>query len=97
MVYGDIRLEIKENVITLFDNTLQLWVEGTYTIENNKIIGTYTKAKYYSYEKLEMVTETIEDRFEFEIKENHTLYDTMGYGQFLGKCLQRNATYEIVE
>ena len=30
-------------------------------------------------------------------EENNKLYDTMGYGQFLGKCLYRNATYELVE
>lgn len=94
---GDIKVIIKDKNIEFYDNSSQIALQGTYTIENNKIVGTYTTATYYSYDKLENVTETIEDRFEFEIKENNTLYDTMGYGQFLGKCLHRNATYEIVE
>lgn len=94
---GDIKIVIKDKNIEFYDNSSQIALQGIYTIENNKIVGTYTTATYYSYDKLENVTETIEDRFEFEIKENNTLYDTMGYGQFLGKCLQRNATYEIVE
>lgn len=94
---GDINFEIKDNTIMFSDNNSQIVLEGTYTIENNKMVGTYTKATYYSYEQLDFVTETVEDPFEFEIKEDHTLYDTMGYGQFLGKCLQRNATYELVE
>lgn len=94
---GDIKIVIKDKNIEFYDNSSQIALQGIYTIENNKIVGTYTTATYYSYDKLESVTETIEDRFEFEIKENNTLYDTMGYGQFLGKCLQRNATYEIVE
>lgn len=94
---GDIKIVIKDKNIEFYDNSSQIALQGIYTIENNKIVGTYTTATYYSYDKLENVTETIEDRFEFEIRENNTLYDTMGYGQFLGKCLQRNATYEIVE
>lgn len=94
---GDIKIVIKNKNIEFYDNSSQIALQGTYTIENNKIVGTYITANYYSYDKLENVTETIEDRFEFEIKENNTLYDTIGYGQFLGKCLQRNATYEIVE
>ena len=76
---------------------MQFSAKGTYKIENNKIVGTYTSATYQSHEGIGLVTETIDDRFEFEIKENNNLYDTMGYGQCLGKCLQRNATYEIVE
>lgn len=97
MSLGDINFEIKDNTIMFSDNNSQIVLEGTYIVEDNKMVGTYTKATYYSYEQLDFVTETIEDKFEFEIKENNTLYDTMGYGQFLGKCLQRNATYEIVE
>ena len=94
---GDINFEIKDNTIMFSDNNSQIVLEGTYTIEDNKMVGTYTKATYYSYEQLDFVTETVEDPFEFEIKEDNTLYDTMGYGQFIGKCLQRNATYELVE
>ena len=94
---GDINFEIKGNTIMFSDNSSQIVLEGTYTIEDNKLVGTYTKATYYSYEQLDFVTETVEDPFEFEIREDNTLYDTMGYGQFLGKCLYRNATYELVE
>ena len=94
---GDINFEIKGNTIMLSDNSSQIVLEGTYTIEDNKMVGTYTKATYYSYEQLDFVTETVEDSFEFEVKEDNTLYDTMGYGQFLGKCLYRNATYELVQ
>lgn len=94
---GDINFVIENNNIMFSDNSSQLVLEGTYTIEDNKIVGTYTKATYYSYEQLDFVTQTIEDPFEFELRENNTLYDTMGYGQFLGKCLERNATYELVE
>lgn len=94
---GDINFVIENNNIMFSDNSSQLILEGTYTIENNKMVGTYTKATYYSYEQLDFVTQTIEDPFEFEIRESNTLYDTMGYGQFLGKCLERNATYELVE
>lgn len=94
---GDINFEIRGDSIMFSDNNSQIVLEGLYTIENNKIVGTYTKATYYSYEQLDFVTETIEDPFEFEIREDNTLYDTMGYGQFLGKCLQRNATYELVK
>lgn len=94
---GDINFEIKDNTIIFSDNSSQIVLEGTYTIEDNKLVGTYTKATYYSYEQLDFVTETVEDPFEFEIQEDNTLYDTMGYGQFLGKCLYRNATYELVQ
>lgn len=94
---GDINFEIKGNTIMFSDNSSQIVLKGTYTIEDNKLVGTYTKATYYSYEQLDFVTETVEDPFEFEIREDNTLYDTMGYGQFLGKCLYRNATYELVE
>ena len=64
---GDINFEIKDNTIMFSDNNSQIVLEGTYTIEDNKMVGTYTKATYYSYEQLDFVTETVEDPFEFEI------------------------------
>lgn len=94
---GDISIKIEDNNITLNDVSMQCTLTGTYTIEDGKLVGEYTTAEYYSHEKMKEVTQTIEDRFEFEIQENNKLYDTMGYGQFLGKCLYRNATYELVE
>lgn len=94
---GDISIKIEDNNITLNDVSMQCTLTGTYTIEDGKLVGEYTTAEYYSHEEMKEVTQTIEDRFEFEIQENNKLYDTMGYGQFLGKCLYRNATYELVE
>lgn len=94
---GDISITIQENTITLTDVGMQCKLTGTYTIEDGKLVGEYTTAEYYSHDEMKEVTQTIEDRFEFEIQENNKLYDTMGYGQFLGKCLYRNATYELVE
>lgn len=94
---GDISIRIEGNKITLIDIDMQCTLTGTYEIEEGKLIGEYTTAEYYSHEEMKEVTQTIEDRFEFEIQENNKLYDTMGYGQFLGKCLYRNATYELVE
>lgn len=94
---GDISIKIEDNNITLNDVSMQCTLTGTYTIEDGKLVGEYTTAEYYSHEKMKEFTQTIEDRFEFEIQENNKLYDTMGYGQFLGKCLYRNATYELVE
>lgn len=93
---GDISIGIEGNKITLTDIDMQCTLTGTYEIEEGKLIGEYTTAEYYSHEEMKEVTQTIEDRFEFEIQENNKLYDTMGYGQFLGKCLYRNATYELV-
>lgn len=94
---GDISIKIEGNKITLTDIDMQCTLTGTYEIENGKLVGEYTTAEYYSHEEMKEVTQTIEDRFEFEIQENNKLYDTMGYGQFLGKCLYRNATYELVQ
>lgn len=94
---GDISIKIEDNNITLNDVSMQCTLTGTYTIEDGKLVGEYTTAEYYSHEEMKEVTQTIEDRFEFEIQENNKLYDTMGYGQFLGKCLYRNATYELVQ
>ncbi len=93
---GDISIKIEGNKITLTDIDMQCTLTGTYEIEEGNLIGEYTTAEYYSHEEMKEVTQTIEDRFEFEIQENNKLYDTMGYGQFLGKCLYRNATYELV-
>lgn len=60
-------------------------------------MGIYTSATYQSHEGSNLVTETIYDRFEFKIKENNDLYDTIGYSQCFGEYLQRNVTYEIVD
>lgn len=94
--YGNIYLVVENNAITIFDLTLDFWIEGNYRIEDNKIIGNYSRAKYYSYEKLELVEEQINDKFEFVILEDGKLQDTVGYGLFLDKCLQQNAVYEFV-
>lgn len=94
---GDINIKIEGNNITLTDVGMQCKLTGTYTIEDGKLVGEYTTAEYYSHDEMKDITQTIEDRFEFEIQEDNKLYDTMGYGQFLGKCLYRNATYELVE
>lgn len=94
---GDISIKIEGNKIVLTDIDMQCTLTGTYKIEEGKLIGKYTTAEYYSHEEMKDVTQTVEDRFEFEIKENNKLYDTMGYGQFLGKCLYRNATYELAQ
>ena len=94
---GDISITIQGNTITLTDVGMQCKLTGTYTIEDGKLVGEYTTAEYYSHDEMKDITQTIEDRFEFEIQEDNKLYDTMGYGQFLGKCLYRNATYELVQ
>ena len=95
-VEGDIYLEIIDNKITMYNNFAQIVQEGTFEINNNKLIGTYTKIKYLDHQNGGKETEkTINDKLDFNILEDGTLKDNLGFGKSIGNNLFEGRTYKL--
>ena len=91
---GDVYLEIEDNNIKIYNNFAQIEQEGTFEVKDNKIVGTYTKATYLDHQKGGMATEkSINDKLEFEILEDGSLQDNLGFGKSVSNNLFKGRTY----
>ena len=93
---GDIYIEIIDNKITMYNNFAQIVQEGTFEINDNKLTGTYTKIKYLDHQNGGKETEkTINDELSFNIVEDGTLKDNLGFGKSIGNNLFEGRTYKL--
>ena len=92
---GDIYIEIYENNITLVDNFAPIIQKGTFEIKDNKLIGTYTSAEYLNQSTGNMDTKSINEKFEFEILEDGSLKDNIGFGESFGNNWFKGAKYNL--
>lgn len=93
---GDIYIEIIDSKISIFNNFAQIVQEGTFEINNSKLIGTYTKIKYLDHQNGGKVAEkTINDELSFNILEDGTLKDNLGFGKSIGNNLMEGRTYKL--
>lgn len=92
---GDLYLEIYDNNITIVDNFAPITQKGTFEIVDNKLVGTYTTSEYLDQSTGYMAEKNINEKFEFEILEDGSLKDNIGFGQSFGKNLFKDATYKL--
>ncbi len=91
----DIYLEINDNNITLVDGFAQITQKGTFEIKDNKLIGTYNEVEYFDQNTADMTTKDINDELEFEILEDGSLKDNIGFGMTFDKTLYQGETYKL--
>lgn len=91
----DIYLEINDNNITLVDGFAQITQKGTFEIKDNKLIGTYNEVEYFDQSTADMTTKDINDKIEFEILEDGSLKDNIGFGMTFDKTLYQGETYKL--
>lgn len=95
---GDIYVQIADGNIILVDGFAGLSMEGTYKLEGNRILGTYTSMTYINHEQGgEYTTKAINDEIEFVIQKDGTLVDFKGYGAALGNVMMKDALYKLNE
>lgn len=93
---GDVYLEIKDNSISIYNNFAQIVQEGTFEIKDNKLIGTYTTIKYLDHQNGGNETEkNINDELDFDILEDGSLKDNLGFGKSIGNNLFEGRTYKL--
>lgn len=94
MYDGDVTVTIGEDgTIMLYDGFASLCQMGTYTIEENKILGTYTEAIYIDHTTGEEATKELNEKFEFEIVDKETIKDLRGYGESFDNIMMTDALY----
>ena len=84
-----------DGTIMLYDGFASLCQIGTYTVEGNKITGTYTEAIYTDHANGGAeARKEINDEFEFEIINDETIRDLIGYGASFDNIMMQNAVYK---
>lgn len=91
----DIYLEIYDNQLTLVDGFAQITQIGTFKIEDNKLVGTYNEVEYFDQNTADMTKKEISDELEFEILEDGSLKDNIGFGKIFDKTLYQGETYKL--
>ena len=95
MYDGDVTVTIGEDgTIMLYDGFASLCQIGEYTIEGNKIVGTYHEAIYIDHANGgQETTKEINEKFEFEIIDEETIKDLIGYGESFDNIMMTDAVY----
>lgn len=89
-------IELDNGKITVYDDFAMVSESGEYQIEGNKITGVYSTIAYLNHEKGgETTEETIEEKFEYEILEDGSLKDLLGYGSYLDKNFHKDDVYKL--
>ena len=92
---GAIGVTIEDDgTIMLYDGFASLCQIGEYTIEGNKIVGTYHEAIYIDHANGgQETTKEINEKFEFEIIDEETIKDLIGYGESFDNIMMTDALY----
>ena len=88
-------LEIYDSEITLVDEFAQITQKGTFEIKDNKLVGTYNEVEYFDQSTSDITKKDINDKLEFEILEDGTLKDNVGFGRTFDKTLYQGETYKL--
>ena len=95
LVDEDIYIEIRDNQLTLVDGFAAMTQIGTFEIKDNKLVGTYHTVEYFDQSTAEMTTKSINDALEFEIVNENTLKDNIGFALSLDKTLYKDKVYRL--
>ena len=95
LVDEDIYIEIRDNQLTLVDGFAAMTQIGTFEIKDNKLVGTYHTIEYFDQSTAEMTTKSINDALEFEIVNENTLKDNIGFALSLDKTLYKDKIYRL--
>ena len=95
LVDEDIYIEIRDNQLTLVDGFAAMTQIGTFEIKDNKLVGTYHTIEYFDQSTDEMTTKSINDALEFEIVNENTLKDNIGFALSLDKTLYKDKIYRL--
>ena len=91
----DIYLEINANELTLVDRYARITQIGTFEIRNNKLVGKYNEIEYFDQNTNSMLEKEISNELEFEILEDGTLKDNIGFGIIFGEPLYKGEVYKL--
>ena len=95
LVDEDIYIEIRDNQLTLVNGFAAMTQIGTFEIKDNKLVGTYHTIEYFDQSTAEMTTKSINDTLEFEIVNENTLKDNIGFALSLDKTLYKDKVYRF--
>ena len=88
-------LEIYDSEITLVDEFAQITQKGTFEIKDNKLVGTYNEVEYFDHSTGDYTKKDISDELEFEILDNDTLKDNLGFGKSFDNILNQGYSYKL--
>lgn len=90
-----IYVDIYNGELKLIDVYARITQAGTYEIEGNKLIGKYNEITYFDQNTNSMLEKEISNELEFEILEDGTLKDNIGFGIIFGEPLYKGEVYKL--